>query len=209
VGLDHTTASNSAVIIGSLPGIVALLAFLLRLEKVSAWVSIGIALSLAGVGLVVGAHGISLGGATTFGDMLTVGAVFCWATYTLGLRTVSPSVSPLRITAVTTAVGTPGIVLMAIPQARATNWVQVPAPAYGGVIYAALISLVGAYFLYNTGVKKLGPSRASVYSCLIPLMGVFVAWTFLGEVPLPVQAFGGLLVIVGVWLTRKKESAKA
>jgi drug/metabolite transporter (DMT)-like permease len=206
VGLDHTTASNSAVIIGSLPGIVALLAWVFRLERISTWVCTGIVFSLLGVAMVVGTHGISLGGSTILGDLLTVGAVFCWATYTLGLRTIAPSVSPLRITAVTTAVGTPGIVLMSLPQTWATNWLRVPPPAYGGIVYAALISLVGAYFLFNTGVKKLGPSRASVYSCMIPLVGVMVAWTFLGEVPLPIQALGGLLVIIGVWLSRRRES---
>jgi drug/metabolite transporter (DMT)-like permease len=204
LGLDYTSASNSAVIIGSLPGIVALLAWAFRIERLSHLVTFGIVLSLIGVVLVVGAHGLSLGGTTTRGDLLTVGAVFCWASYTLGLRKLDPSVSPLRVTAITTAVGTPGIVAMAIPQIAETSWAGAPAFAYGGIVYAALISLVGAYFLFNTGVKTLGASRASVYSCFIPLVGVVVAWIFLGEAPLPLQAIGALLVIVGVWLTRRR-----
>ena len=209
VGLDHTTASNSAVIIGALPGIVALLAWLLKIERVPAIVGLGIILSLLGVGMVVGAHGISLGGPTVLGDLLTVGAVFCWATYTLGLKKLSPTVSPLRVTAVTTAVGTPGIALMALPEALRTDWVHVPWLAYAGIVYAALISLVGAYFLFNTGVRTLGPSRAAVFSCLIPLVGVVVAWIFLDEVPLPLQALGACFVIFGVWLTRKRSDGGA
>ncbi|MDQ2987031.1 MAG: DMT family transporter [Armatimonadota bacterium] len=204
VGLDHTTASNSAVIIGSLPGVVALLAWVFRIEKLSPLITFGIVLSLAGVFLVVGAHGISIGGSSTRGDLMTVGAVFCWAVYTLSLRRIDPDISPLRVTAVTTAMGTPGIVAMAVPELLATKWQAVPAAAYGGIVYAAFISLVGAYLLFNTGVKRLGASRASVFSCFIPLVGVLIAWAFLDEVPLPLQALGAAMVIGGVWLTRKR-----
>ncbi|MEO7453423.1 MAG: DMT family transporter [Fimbriimonadales bacterium] len=203
-GLANTTATNCAVIIGSLPGIVALLAWLFRIERVSALVGSGIALSLAGVFLVVGANGVALGGNTTRGDLLTVAAVFCWAAYTLGLRRVDPTLSPLRITTITTASGAPGLILMGLPGVMSLNFATVPSGAWAALLYASLFSVVAAYYFYNTAVQRLGASRASVFSCLIPLVGVFVAWAFLGERPVPMQAIGATLVIIGVWMTRKR-----
>ena len=182
----------------------ALLAWVFRIEKLSPPVSLGIALSLAGVFMVVSAGGLSIGGEHTKGDLLTVGAVLCWAAYTLGLRRIDPSLSPLRVTAITTVSGTPGLLIMGIPEALEVNWAGVPVSAYVAVVYASVFSLVIAYFLYNTGVKRLGASRASVYSCFIPLVGVMVAWAFLKERPLPMQAIGAAVVVIGVWLTRKR-----
>ena len=204
LGLHNTTATNSAVVIGSLPGVVALLAWLFRIEKLSPVVSVGIGLSLAGVFMVVGAGGISIGGENTLGDLLTLLAVFCWAAYTLGLRRIDPELSPLRITTITTVAGTPALIALGVGEGAALDWGSIPAASYIAVMYASLFSLVAAYFLYNTGVKRLGASRASVYSCFIPLVGVVVAWLFLDERPLPLQAVGAVVVMVGVWLTRKR-----
>lgn len=204
LGLANTTATNCAVIIGSLPGIVALLSWVFRVERISAVVAVGIVLSLAGVFFVVGANGLSLGGDTTLGDLLTLAAVFCWAAYTLGLKRVDPQLSPLRVTTITTVAGTPGLIALGMGESLNLDWRAVPASAYTALVYASLFSLVVAYFLYNTGVKRLGASRTSVYSCFIPLVGVLVAWAFLGEEPVPLQALGAALVVIGVWLTRRR-----
>ncbi|MGI8922649.1 MAG: DMT family transporter [Fimbriimonadales bacterium] len=207
LGLHNTTATNSAVIIGSLPGVVALLAWAFKIERVSRVTALGIGVGLAGVVLVVTAHGIGFGSATLLGDLLTIGAVLCWAAYTLGLRRVHRSVSPLRVTTITTAMGTPGLVAIGLPQAVDVDWAFVPPLAYVGLAYASLLSLILAYFLYNTGVARVGPSRASVFSCLIPLIGLAIAWVFLGEVPVPLQILGAVLVVGGVWMTRINASS--
>lgn len=204
LGLHKTTAANSSVIIGSLPGVVALLAWGLRIEKVTWQVATGIAISLCGLVTVVGATRVSLGGSTTVGDLLTVVAVFCWAAYTLGIRKMDASLSPLRITAVTTAVGTLPLLLLGLPEILTTEWMAAPLWAYAGLVYASMLSLVAAYLLYTAGVKRIGASRAAAFSSFIPVVGVATAWAFAGEQPGWPQIAGGLLVFAGVWLTRRR-----
>ena len=72
--------------------------------------------------LVVAARGAGFGGTTMAGDLLTLGAVICWAGYTLGLRVLPPEVSPLRVTMVTTVAGTPGLVLAGMPEMLGMDW---------------------------------------------------------------------------------------
>lgn len=204
LGLHNTSATNSAVIIGSLPGVVALLAWISRIEKLTSLMMLGIATGLAGVFLVVGSNGVELGGSTKFGDLLTVVAVFCWAMYTLGLRKVDPAVSPLRVTTVTTVMGTPVLIALGIPESLGIDWQAVPPLARWGIVYSSLISLVVAYFFWNTGVRRIGASRSSIYSCLIPLAALVMAWAFLKESPRSVQLIGAALVVTGVLLTRKR-----
>jgi drug/metabolite transporter (DMT)-like permease len=187
-----------------MPGVVALLAWISGIEKLTMLMAVGISTGLAGVFLVVASNGVDLGGNTTRGDLLMVVAVFCWALYTLGLRRIDPALSPLRVTTITTAVGTPALIAIGLPEVVAQEWAAVPAIAYWGLVYASLLSVVAAYYFWNTGVRRVGASRSAIYSCLIPLAAMAMAWVFLKETPGPMQFIGAALVITGVMLTRRR-----
>jgi len=201
-GLARTTASNSALILASMPSIVALVAAALGLETVRPRVLTGVLVATAGVILVVAARGEGFGGGSLAGDLLTLAAVFCWAGYTLGLRRLPDGVSPLRVTAVTTVAGAPGLILAGIPQMLRMDWGGVGAAGWAALAYATVLSLVVAYLLWNRSVQSVGPSRTVIYMCLTPLIAVLGAAVFLGERPRPLQAVGAVLIIGGVLLTR-------
>jgi drug/metabolite transporter (DMT)-like permease len=201
-GLDRTTASNSALILAAMPSIVAFLAVTLRFEPLRPRVLGGVVVATVGVVLVVAARGAGFGSATLSGDLLSLGAVICWAGYTLGLRVVPPEVSPLRVTMVTTVAGAPGLVLAGLPEMLEMNWSAVGWQGWASLGYATLLSLLVAYVIWNRSVKVVGPSRTVIYMCLTPLIAVAAATVFLGERPMPLQAVGAVLIIGGVLLTR-------
>jgi drug/metabolite transporter (DMT)-like permease len=202
LGLDRTTASNSALILAAMPSIVALLAVALRFEPLRARVLGGVLVATVGVVLVVAARGAGFGGATMAGDLLTLGAVICWAGYTLGLRVLPPEVSALRVTMVTTVAGAPGLVLAGLPEMVGMDWTAVGWQGWAALGYATFFSLLVAYVIWNRSVKVVGPSRTVIYMCLTPLVAVLTAAVFLGERPMPLQAVGAALIIGGVLLTR-------
>jgi drug/metabolite transporter (DMT)-like permease len=202
-GLARTTASNSALILASMPTLVAVGAGLLGMERVTRRMAGGIAIATAGVVLVVAARGAGFSSATLPGDLLTLGAVVFWAAYTLGLRALPPGVTSLRVTTVTTVAGMPGLVLAGLPQIVATDWRAVAAPGWIALAYSTLFSLVVAYLLWNRNVRVAGPSRTVVFMCVTPIFAVASAWLLLGEVPVPLQAIGAGLIIGGVLLTRR------
>jgi drug/metabolite transporter (DMT)-like permease len=60
-----------------------------------------------------------------------------------------------------------------------------------------------AYMLYSAALRHVDASEAGVYTNLIPIVGV-VTGMMLGE-PLSLRAIaGGLVVLVGVWLTSRQ-----
>jgi len=201
-GLDRTTASNSALILAAMPSIVALLAVALGFEPLRPKVLGGVLVATVGVVLVVAARGAGFGGTTMAGDLLTLGAVICWAGYTLGLRVLPPEVSPLRVTMVTTVAGTPGLVLAGLPEMLGMDWRAVGWQGWAALGYATFLSLLVAYVIWNRSVQVVGPSRTVIYMCLTPLVAVVTAAVFLGERPMPLQAVGAALIIGGVLLTR-------
>jgi drug/metabolite transporter (DMT)-like permease len=203
LGLAYTTATNSSLIVATVPTVVAVLAGMLGLERITPRMWAGIALGTLGVVLVIATSGVEFSAATLRGDLLTVLGVFCWAGYTVGLRKLPPTISPLRITSITTVAGTPGLVLAGLPGLATLQWSQVPGTAWAAVGYATIFSLVVAYILWNRSVQALGGTRTAIYMCLTPLIAVAAAWVMLGEHAQPLQAVGAVLIIVGVLLTRR------
>ena len=200
-GLARTSASNSALILASMPSLVALLSAGLGFEPARPRVIGGVLVATLGVVLVVLAQGTGFAHGELVGDLLTLAAVVCWAGYTLGLRTLPPGISPLRVTMVTTVAGAPGLVLAGIPELRHMDWSRVGLVGWGALAYATLFSLVLAYLLWNRSVQAVGPSRTVVYMCLTPLVAVAGAAVMLGERPRPLQAVGAVLIIAGVVVT--------
>jgi drug/metabolite transporter (DMT)-like permease len=202
LGLARTTATNSALILSTVPTVVAVFAGVLGLERITPRMWLGIALGTLGVVLVIATRGVGFDRDTFTGDLLTVVAVLCWAGYTVGLRRVPQGVSPLRVTAVTTIAGTPVLVLVGLPGVLHLHWRAVSPDAWLAVAYSSVLSLVVAYLLWNRSVKAIGGTRTAIYMCLTPLVAVFGAWLLLGEQPHPLQGVGAVLIVTGVLLTR-------
>jgi drug/metabolite transporter (DMT)-like permease len=200
-GLERTTASNSALILASMPTIVAVLAVGLRLEPFHPRVIGGVVVASLGVVLVVAARGTGFGAATMTGDLLSLAAVLCWAGYTLGLRSLPEAVSPLRVTMVTTLAGAPVLLLAGMPAILTMNWRAVGWEGWSALAYSTVLSLLVAYVIWNRSVKVVGPSRTVIYMCLTPLVAVAAAALLLGERPRPLQAVGAALILAGVVLT--------
>lgn len=201
-GLARTTASNSALILASMPSIVALVAAGLGIEQVRPRVLFGVLVASVGVVVVIAARGEGFGGGSLAGDLLSLAAVLCWAGYTLGLRRMPEGVSPLRVTAITTVAGAPGLVAAGLPEMLAMEWGAVGAPGWAALGYATFFSLVLAYLLWNRSVQAVGASRTVVYMCLTPLIAVAGAAVMLGETIRPLQVAGAALILGGVVLTR-------
>jgi drug/metabolite transporter (DMT)-like permease len=207
VGLDRTAATNSALILSTVPTVVAVFAGALGLERITRRMWWGIGLGTLGVVLVIATRGVGFEIGTLVGDVLTVLAVLCWAGYTVGLRKVPSGISPLRVTTITTIAGTPGLVLVGLPGMVSLDWGAVELPAWAGLGYAAVLSLVVAYLLWNRSVKAVGGTRTAIYMCVTPLFAVIGAWILLGERPHLLQGVGAVLIVAGVLLTRMEGRA--
>jgi drug/metabolite transporter (DMT)-like permease len=211
VGLSHTTAANSALLIATTPVLVALLGGLLGVERVTRHVALGIALAFVGLTLVIAARGVTLSLLTLRGDLLVFASAFCWALYTLGVRALGANVSPLRITTLTMLTGTPGLLLAGAPQLMSMDWRAVGTSGWAGLAFSSVLSIVVGYAIWNASVRAVGSSRTAIYACATPLVAALVSWLLLGERFVALQAAGAALIVGGVLLARrrKKEAAPA
>jgi drug/metabolite transporter (DMT)-like permease len=70
--------------------------------------------------------------------------------------------------------------------------------AYSGILAAAVANVV----VFN-GVRLLGPTRVITLQSFVPPMAVVLAFVFLHEPIRPAQVVGGLIIVLGVALTRR------
>jgi drug/metabolite transporter (DMT)-like permease len=202
LGLARTSATNSSLILATVPTLVAVVAGMLGLERITRRMWAGIACGTVGVVLVIATSGEEISTGTIVGDALTVLAVLCWAGYTVGLRTLPEGFTPLRVTTVTTIAGMPGLLLAGLPGLLRLEWGAVSATGWAALAYATLLSLVVAYLLWNRSVQAMGGTRTAIYMCVTPLVAVGAAVVMLGEHVRPLQGVGAALIVAGVLLTR-------
>jgi drug/metabolite transporter (DMT)-like permease len=206
LGLARTSSGHSALILALVPVFVAVIGTALGIDRLR-WLGwAGVALSFAGLVILVGGSG-ELDGPSRSGDLLTLGAALAWSLYTVLGRPVLERHSPLKLTAVTMVVGTVGLAVAGAGAVRAQDWGAVSYRTWALTVYATLGGLVVAYVIWYAGVQRLGGARTAVYSNLVPVVALFVSLAALGERLAPVQLAGAIVVVTGVWLTRRGRTA--
>ncbi|HET9152422.1 MAG TPA: DMT family transporter [Gemmatimonadales bacterium] len=203
LGLASTTATNSSLVLASMPAIVAGLGAALGVERLTLRGAEGLLLATVGVVLVIAAHGFSFTGGTMTGDLLTFGAVICWSLFTLGIRRHTLPMSALAITTWTIIAGTIPLVLLGLPELAAMSWSATTPAGWAGLVYSAIFSLVIGYIIWNRSVRVVGSNRTAIFNCLTPVVAMLTAVIMLGERPGGEQIAGGVLVILGVLLSQR------
>ena len=208
IGLTTTTAINSSLILAGVPTVVAVLGTVLGVERASAGLWLGIVVATAGVILVIAARGVSFDAATLRGDLLILLAGFCWAAFTVGIRHAGRGLDPLRVTALATYGGMPGLVLASWPRLIRTDWLHLTSGTWIALAFSSVFSIVVAYTIWSYAVQGIGGSRTALYNCVIPVFAALVAWFVLGERPVVAQGFGAALVFVGVYLSQRAPTTR-
>lgn len=206
LGLDATTAGNGSILLATAPVWTAILAGLAKQDRITGLLVGGITLTVLGISLVVwgGARNMLLiSQDTLLGDSLILMSALVWAAYTVAGKGLVDRYGALRVTTWTLWAGTPGLILLGLPDLLALDWRAVPPAAWAGVLYAGCFGIGVAYLIWYAAVGVLGSSRTAIYSNTIPLVALAVAWVWLGEVPLPLQLVGCALVLLGVALARR------
>jgi drug/metabolite transporter (DMT)-like permease len=202
-GVSRTRAGNAALIVAAAPGFIAVASRLRGIERASWRVLSGIALSIAGVGLVVlGSANATQGDATFLGAVLVFCGVLCWAVYTVGLQPLTRRVDPIQLSGIAMTGGTIPLLFTTPVSIVRMNWSAVPVGGWIALLYSSVVSMVIGYLFWYRGLRTLGPTRTAAYSNLQPMIALATAWAMLGEVPTLWQWIGVITITAGVLLTR-------
>jgi O-acetylserine/cysteine efflux transporter len=206
VGIERTSVSHAALIVGAVPALVALIAAGLGRGVAGSRAWIGFGLALGGVGLVAGGGG---GGAASLGGDLLVLAS---AAVSAGFMVAQPALLAGRDAVAVTAVQMAAGALAALPFAVVLDGVPV-APASAGPVVAVLALVVAGtlvpFSLFAIGQARVEAEVAGAFVNLEPLVGAVVgAAAFHDPFGLGPQ-LGAAAIVAGIALSTRPGRARA
>ncbi|WP_171904696.1 DMT family transporter [Sporolituus thermophilus] len=201
-GVKYSTAANASLLAAANPVITAVLSALFLHEGLQLRQVIGIALSFVGVGIVVtkGSWQVLSSLSFNYGDLLLAAAPVSWSVYSIIGRKAMREMSALKATAWSSLVGAFALLAMAVREGY-HGAIHLSLLGWVNMVYMIIGSGVLAFYWWNQGVAVIGPSRATIFTNLIPLFGMGFAAFFLHERLAWPQLLGAAMILAGVWLT--------
>jgi drug/metabolite transporter (DMT)-like permease len=217
-GLEHTTVSHAALMVGTMPVLLAASAALFAGERLD-WIGwVALCCSSVGAGLIVlgGTHGHPSRGEPTFhGDLLVVVSLCLSLAWVMLSKKLMETHSPPVVTAYTILIGTlmlaawilgPRLLIHWIPNNSApVPFAHVSLKAWGALAASGLACTATTTLLWNWGIHHVPASRAGVFLNIEPALGSFLGVRLLGEHLGPFAWFGGALILgAAITLTTRK-----
>lgn len=200
--LHLAPASTVAIVFGSFPIIVLIIARVAGVERLQLRQVLAAGVSFGGVALVgLGAKG-GLGGHLG-GVLLTLATAATFAVYSVAAMPIVKRYSLFRMNTVIAVVGAVGLLAVASTHLGDVRWGEIGALSWGGLLYAGICTSVLGNILWFTAVGRVGASHSSLYSNLQPFLGAIFAVLILSESLGTLQIVGGLVVLGGILLVRR------
>ncbi len=203
-GIDWTLAGNASLMLATTPIFTTLLSVAFRQERIGTLAWFGVALSFVGIALVVGggSAAVSFGAGTVRGDLTVLTASVAWSAYTVGSSPLVSRYGALPVTAVTMWTGCVGLLAASVPAFLRQDWAAVRPISWLALLYSGAFAIALAYFIWYYSIRQIGNTRTAVYSNLIPVVALIIAWLTLGETPTLIQVLGAAAILAGTLLVR-------
>lgn len=209
-GQQGVTASMAGFLVNMNPVFTTLIVVALRRETANSLTWMGLAVCMAGLAVMSAARGGF--GAMGPSALLVVLAALCFALYTVITKPLFSRYTPMEVTTYAIVGGSVPFLAFA---PGALHAVATASPVQlSTVVFLALFPGGISYVLWSRSCAALSPGMASRFLYLVPVLGVPVAWLWVGEAPALLMVVGGLVTLAGValasvrrlpWVTRVPE----
>jgi drug/metabolite transporter (DMT)-like permease len=202
-GLKFSSPTIAAVIIATIPVFSPLIAYLTFRERLTPVNFIGIAVSFAGVIMMLITRDLSLA-ADIRGVVFLFFAVAAALMYTVTLRRLTMKYSPIVLVANQNLIG----IFLFMPffllfEAKTAIAVPLTTEIVTSMMLLAILASSISFVFFAHSVKLLGISKSNIFSNLIPVFTAIFSYLILSE-SFTIQKISGIaLVIGGVYLSER------
>ena len=208
LGYNFTTAINGGIIATAQPATTVLLAWLILRQKINLTQFFGVGTAAIGV-LIIITKGNPLGLATiTFnnGDLLLLIGITAFSFYSVMLRQVPSSISPMLILVVIQIMGAISLLPFYIYESLTYKTVPLNIEALMVLAWIGVVIAVIAVGMTNMSVLALGPAKASIGHYLRAVFTAGMAIIILGETMELYHLISVGIVIIGVIFMSRGQS---
>lgn len=214
IALHYTTSINASLVNSSTPIIIFMLSFIFMGERLNAQQAAGAILSFLGLLFIIskGSLEVLLKFSFNVGDLIVIAAVICWSIYSILIKQFSGRLPAYSTFTVSMVLG----ILILFPffvREALTTEIAWSTGSILTIFYTGIFASIVAFMSWNIAVERIGANKAGVFLNLIPVFAALFAVLFIDETLAWYQAAGGVLVILGVFIStrltkREKQSMK-
>lgn len=199
--LQTVPSARVALLFATFPLMTMLLAAALGREALTLRKSAGVALTLLGVGIVLGENAFAAGTSPEewLGTLAVLGSALAGALCSVLYRPYLRKYDPLPVSAFAMLASVGFLALLAGGEGFFTEAPRITAAGWAAVLFIGVSSGIG-YFLWLWALRHTTPTRVTVFLALSPVTAAVLSAAFLGE-PVTLQAAAAIAVLsAGLWL---------
>jgi drug/metabolite transporter (DMT)-like permease len=202
IGMQYVSSTVAAILISTIPIFIAISAYIIFSEKLSLNNYLGFAISFAGVIIVILADMDKME-ATYKGILFILLAVLSAVGYGLVVKRIANKYNSLTIVSAQNFIA----IIYFIPvyfifEHKATITTEWTFDKLVPMLYLAVFASTFAYIGFIQGLRKLGVSKATVFTNFIPVFTAIFAMIILHESLSGLKVSGIMLVVGGLVLTQ-------
>ncbi len=190
----YVSAGATSLIIATAPAITAVLAFFFLAERLPLCGWVGIAVSFAGVGLIVLGDGSAVG-FNPYALFILLSAL-ATSIFFVMQRPVLARYRAVEVVAFSTWAGT--LPLLVFGGGLGEGVRAASATALWATVYLGLFPSALAYTLFTFGLSQAPVAVVSSFLYSAPVFSLLLSWWLLGETPTLLMLLGGLVALVGI-----------
>ena len=193
-GQNKTTASHGTLITNVLPFVVMILAHYfipgdtINLKKIS-----GLVLGFSGV-VMLFLDNTALTGDALHGDLFILLAVLVWGCHVVYMKKVIDGFHPIQVTLYPISIAAPMFLLSGFFWDGAMIRF-IDATIIKAMLYQTLVTAAFGFVAWNTMIRKFGATALHSFVFIMPISGVFLGVTLLGE-PVTANLICAIVLVV-------------
>ncbi len=214
VGISHTTAFHSALIMATIPIQTLIISFLIGREPYHPVKVFGVLLAFAGVFLLIFAQktDLALPEHYIFGDLLILTAAFAFSWFLIGSQSLLKNVNAYSLMAYCYIISSLlyffTFIGLEVSQHGLTafDFISEMSPrAWWLMGYVVVFASIGTYTLNNFALARSTPSLVASYAFIQPVLAAVLGFYLLGESFNSWMAVAAVCTIAGVFIASKQQ----
>lgn len=200
-------AGTTAMIVNIGPILIALGAGTFLGEGIPKWLAIGAGVAFVGVVLI--GLATSLASSRGIDPIGVIWSLVAAVTYATGVLVQKPAIRRLPASQVTFLGCLIGM-LACLPFVGqlASSLAATPVAAILGIVYLGIVPTALGFSTWAYALQRTPAGRLSVSTYIVPPLAIVLGLIFFGEIPVPLAIVGGVICLIGVALSRRREAIR-
>jgi drug/metabolite transporter (DMT)-like permease len=208
-GLSRTTPTHSSLVNTTIPVGTLLFAVFLGRERLDRSKILSLAVSLAGVLLVMMPKASGWTGGTFVGDVLTLVNALSYSLFLVISKPVLARTDPMGATAALMAFGALGVLALGGPSLARFDLSTLTAEDWALAAFIVVFATAGAYLLNYWALARVDSSLVALFIYLQPAVAVTLSAVLTGDLPGATEILGAALIFAGVYLAVPRPGRRA